>query len=591
MDRAADGWPFLSFRQPTQLEWPFKPEQVRRRLTFSGRAWEVAAILHRPMVVTDPPWEVVGAQASSFLLVTLLGVLLMAAAGSKRRIEEDVSRRTAQLSEAEERFRHLADNVDEVFWITSADGQTIEYLSRGFERIWGCDPEVFGASSRAWRRSIHEEDRNRCRKLFERAMAGKGFDGEYRIVRPDGEVRWIRDRGFPVRDESGGILRIAGVADDTTEQKRIEEGLRAAKQAAEEASEVLEAFFRVSLDMLSVAGTDGYFKRINPAFSATLGYADAELLDRPFVEFVHPDDVEMTTAAVAQLAEGRPLIRFQNRYRHRDGRYLWLEWSAMPETRKKLIYAAARNVTERRKMEDELRRSNAELEQFAYVASHDLQEPLRMVTSFAQLLQRRYSGKLDENADEYIHHIVDGTERMRRLILGLLELSRVDRKGRPLSVVDSAVALEMALQNLKVAIEESGTTIRIGELPKVMADHEQLARVFQNLVSNAIKYCRGRHPVIEIEGALVDGRWRFSVSDNGPGIEPVQRERVFQIFQRLHSKDEVPGTGIGLAICRRIVNRHGGEIWIEPSESGGARFVFTLTGVEPPDVAANPSGG
>ena len=383
-----------------------------------------------------------------------------------------------------------------------------------------------------------------------------------------------------------GVILMAAMG----KSNRVEEGFVAAKQAAEDAREKVEVFFRVSLDLMGVAGMDGYFKRINPAFSETLGYSDEEFLSRPFVEFVHPEDVEKTIHAVEQLAGGESVIHFQNRYRDHQGRYLWLEWTAVPDSKGELIYAAARNVTEQRKAEDDLRRSNAELEQFAYVASHDLQEPLRMVTSFAQLLQRRYQGKLGEDADEYIHHVVDGTERMRRLILGLLELSRVGRKGQELKSIDSAEALKIATENLNIAIEESGVDIQIGELPVVTADLDQLARVFQNLISNAIKFGRDRDTVISIHGEWADGKWLFTVEDNGPGIATEQRDRVFQIFQRLHSRVQVPGTGMGLAICRRIISRHGGEIWIEQAELGGAAFRFTLNGERMGNGNANPPG-
>jgi len=357
---------------------------------------------------------------------------------------------------------------------------------------------------------------------------------------------------------------------------RVEEGFHAAQREAEEAREEISVFFRASLDMLGVAGVDGYFKRINPAFSETLGYSDEEIMGRPFIELVHPDDIDSTVAAMEKLSGGESVIRFQNRYRNCDGRYLWLEWSAVPDSRGELIFAAARNVTEQKKTEDELRRSNAELEQFAYVASHDLQEPLRMVTSFAQLLQRRYRDRLGEDADEYIRHMVDGTQRMRRLILGLLELSRVARKGQALTATDSSAAAKIAIKNLKIVVEESAAKIKIGELPIVMGDRDQLASLFQNLIGNAIKYGRGEGTVVTVDAARIGGEWLFSVADDGRGIAPEQRDRVFQIFQRLHPQEQVPGTGIGLPLCRRIVSRHGGEIWIEASDSGGTCVKFTI---------------
>ncbi|GEM_PF-1303488 len=568
--------PFLVLNPSGGNPSPISRDLMGRKFEFAGKVWLISAAAHLPVIMTNPPWSLVATQLACLILLALLGILLMSSMGRTNQIRNEVETRTAELADSQSRFNELADNVGEAFWITGPEGRDIDYLSPGFGKIWKLDPKEVEANPAAWRESIHEEDRHRYDELVESGGIKRDFDVEYRIVRPDGSIRWIRHRGFPVRSESGETIRIAGVADDTTDLKTAEIKLLAAKQAAEEASEVIEVFFRVSLDFLCVAGADGYFKRINQSLIDALGYTGDELLDRPFTEFVHPEDVAGTHRAVAQLAEGIPLIRFQNRYRDSSGRYLWLEWSAVFDAKRDLIFAAARDVTEQRKMEDELRRSNYELEQFAYIASHDLQEPLRLVTSFVQLLQRRFRGKLDGNADEYIRHIVEGNEKMRTLILGLLELSRVERNKHPFEAVKSAEALDSAIENLSVAITQSGATISREELPVVLADPAQLTRLFQNLISNAIKYAGTALPKISVKAVKSEGLWVFSVSDNGPGIEPVQRERVFQIFQRLHSQAEVPGTGIGLAVCSRIISRHGGNIWIEGSDSGGATFCFTL---------------
>ncbi|MCB1232525.1 MAG: PAS domain-containing protein [Verrucomicrobiae bacterium] len=554
----------------------FPREEAERPIQVAGRTWWLQARAIHPLMIGRLPWEIAGAQVISGVLVVLLGMLLMAAAGRTSRIEREVVKRTAELIEAQERFAQLADNIDEGFWISDPGGKRLLFLSKGGERIWGKSLQGFRETTGAWRNSIHPDDRAMAFETFGQPDPEKGFDIEYRIVREDGTIRWIRDRGFPVRNEQGDIVRMAGVSDDTTDLKVSEARLRRAMEEAREASELLEQFFKVSIDLLCVAGMDGYFKRINPAFMETLGYTQEELLKRPFIEFVHADDVAGTYAAMEHLSEGESLIRFQNRYRNGSGKYLWLEWSAVPDPDGELIYAAARDVTAQKEMEMDLQRSNAELEQFAYLASHDLQEPLRVVTSFVQLLQRRYQGRLDDDADEYIRHAVGGAERMRKLILGLLELSRVERKGRPLEITDSAEVLEEALQNLAIAIEESGAEIVIGELPRILADREQIVRLFQNLVGNAIKFCGGGPPKVQISARREGDMASFVVEDNGPGIPETQRERAFQIFQRLGSETEVSGTGIGLAICRRIVERHGGSIGIEEASSGGAAFHFRL---------------
>jgi signal transduction histidine kinase len=224
----------------------------------------------------------------------------------------------------------------------------------------------------------------------------------------------------------------------------------------------------------------------------------------------------------------------------------------------------------------ELQRSNAELEQFAYVASHDLQEPLRKVASFCQLLQRRYAGQLDEKADLYIEYAVDGAKRMQDLINGLLALSRVGRLVRDQVPVSSAEALEQARANLSVPIEQSQASIESGELPVVRAEAALLTTVFQNLLSNALKFHGEDQPHISVSAARDGAFWQISVTDNGIGVPPEYAERIFMIFQRLHDRQAYPGTGIGLALSRKIVEYHGGRMWLDTEHSRGARFCFTL---------------
>jgi len=253
-----------------------------------------------------------------------------------------------------------------------------------------------------------------------------------------------------------------------------------------------------------------------------------------------------------------------------------------------LVTAAIRDITKRKKAEahllqkvEELNRSNEELEQFAYVASHDLQEPLRMVASYTQLLSRRYKGKLDSDADEFIAFAVNGASRMERLIQDLLAYSRVGTKGKDLLDTSSEEALQQALLNLRGAIEESGALVTHDPLPTVLADEMQLIQLFQNLVGNAIKYQSPGIPRVHISAAKNGGKkWIFSVQDNGLGIDSQYFEKIFGVFQRLHKREEFAGTGIGLAICRKIVERHGGSISVESQPGQGSTFRFAFAGSE-----------
>lgn len=224
----------------------------------------------------------------------------------------------------------------------------------------------------------------------------------------------------------------------------------------------------------------------------------------------------------------------------------------------------------------DLARSNGELQQFAYVASHDLQEPLRMVASFTQLLAKRYAGKLDDDAREFINYAVDGAKRMQTLISDLLSYSRVGTQGKAFELVYCDAVLDRVLKGLNLAIEDNGAVIAREPLPAVLGDSIQLSQLFQNLLTNAIKFHGDKPPLVQISTEKNGSVWKISVRDNGIGISPEHADRIFVIFQRLHTKTEYPGTGIGLAICKKIVERHGGRIWVEPSSGGGSTFSFTI---------------
>jgi len=463
-------------------------------------------------------------------------------------------------------------------------------------------------------------------------------------------------------------------------------------------------FFDLSLDLMCIADFEGRFRRANAAWVDALGYSLEEIMAAPYVHFVHPDDLAATQAEAQKLQEGGLTLCFENRYRKKDGGYIWLTWRAKPDVERKLVYAVARDVTrqreieaellsaariqqeimdntmavafikdlegrylminrrwreifdlkpeqilgktdaeifipemakafrendlrvialgeslvaeelapqvdgthtylsvkfplkdasgrihavggiatditERKRGEEELLRSNRELEQFAYVASHDLQEPLRIVISFLQLLERRYKAQLTSEAIEYIDAAVSAANRMRALIRDLLQLSRVTRRMRPLEPVDSGAALHRALANLRLAIEESGAVIEQERgLPTVLSDEAMLGQVFQNLIGNAIKFHGEAPPKIEISACRQNGIWQFAVRDHGVGIEEKFFDHVFEIFRRLDPTASV-GTGIGLAICKRIIESQGGRIWVQSKPGRGSTFFFTLHGV------------
>jgi PAS domain S-box-containing protein len=340
----------------------------------------------------------------------------------------------------------------------------------------------------------------------------------------------------------------------------------------------------------------GRVQRVNSAAAALLECEETELVGRRFAEIRGSDAIPATPWQLLERAPSGRLAHFDVEIFTRAGRQVPISISVglVRDQRGKVIgmQVMARDITERKEAEaalarhaPELARSNAELEQFAYIASHDLQEPLRMMASFAQLLARRYKDQLDADADEFIGYITEGAVRMQRLINDLLSYSRVGTRGRDFLPTDCAEVVGTVCANLRAAIEESGAVVITDPLPVVMADDTQLVQLFQNLLSNAIKF-RGEKPVLVYVGAEHRGNdWRFWVRDNGIGIEAQYVERIFLIFQRLHGRGQYPGTGIGLAIAKKIVERHGGRIWVESEARKGSTFYFTLPAREPDDHA------
>lgn len=342
-------------------------------------------------------------------------------------------------------------------------------------------------------------------------------------------------------------------------------------------------FFELSPRMLCTVDVDGCFSEVNPIFGSALGYSEADLVGNLVADFVHPDDV----STMAGLGGG--VGSFQHRFRRSDGQFRWLSWSTSQDDEHDLLYCTVEDVTEHRdqaevvvKLLAELERSNTDLAQFAYVASHDLSEPLRMVASYVQLLADRYAGQLDADADEFIAFAVDGAARMRVLIDDLLAYSRTGVASVIRRPVDCGALVRSALADLDVAIIESGASVVVDELPIVNGDPGQLTQVFENLLSNALKFMPSdRVPEIRVSAERDGAAWRFAVEDNGIGIDEIHRARIFMMFKRLHGRTEYPGTGIGLALCHKIVSRLGGRIWVEGRPGHGSVFLFTV-----PDAGA-----
>jgi PAS domain S-box-containing protein len=362
-----------------------------------------------------------------------------------------------------------------------------------------------------------------------------------------------------------------------------------------------DRFFTVTPDLLCIAGMDGFFKRINPAFEKTLGFRTDEILSRPFIDFVHPEDRARTLAEVEKLATGALTIGFENRYLCADGSYKWLMWSSYPDLTRGLLFAVARDMTEHKRTEEEIRKLNVdlgqraeelqavnkELEAFSYSVSHDLRAPLRHISGFAELMQRHADG-LDEKSQRYLKLIIDAARKMGTLIDDLLAFSRIGRADLSTSSVNIGRLVEEVKHDLFLEMKDRNIVWEIESLPEVNGDPALLRQVFANLISNALKYTRSRELArINIGWSPQDHEAVIFVRDNGVGFDPQYSAKLFGVFQRLHNNSEFEGTGIGLANVRRIIHRHGGRTWAEGAIDQGATFYFSL----PTEQPQNHAGG
>jgi PAS domain S-box-containing protein len=527
------------------------------------------------------------AQTKAILLFgTVLGVLIAAGAGWI--VSRDiVARGLAEeaFREGEERFRNLANNISQLAWMADEKGSIFWYNQRWFDYSGTTLEEMAGWG---WQKIHHPDHVQRVvDKISQCFQNGEIWEDTFPLRDRDGNYRWFLSQAVPIRDSEGKVMRWFGTNTDISVRMEAERHLaqmesryRGLLEAAPDAIVVVNPAGKIVLFNVQAEKQFGYIR------DELVGQEVTNIIPEGFAERLIADGNRSASEALTQqIGAGIELSG-----RRKDGTEFPIEimLSPLESTDGVLVTAAIRDITERRRSEEhlvktvwELKRSNDELQQFAYVSSHDLQEPLRMVSSYTQLLAKRYKGRLDSDADEFIAFAVDGCNRMQGLIQDLLAYSRAGTSERELRKVPSESALRKALTNLRIMIKQSGAVVTHDALPTVRADETQLTQVFQNLVGNAIKYRRAEDPRVHVSAARNGGNeWTFSVGDNGLGIDPQYFERIFILFQRLHGRDEFEGTGIGLAICKKIVERQGGRIWVESQPEKGSTFYFALPEIE-----------
>jgi PAS domain S-box-containing protein len=408
---------------------------------------------------------------------------------------------------------------------------------------------------------------------------------EVRMVKSDGVAFWVRMEAIIVRNADGEPLSRV-VLSDITGRKRVEEELRGVIEALTVSETRYRRLFESAKDGILILDAEtGKIVDVNPFLVEMLGYSQEQFIEKSIWEIGVFKDIVANQSKFSELQQ-KGFVRYENLpLETADGRTINVEFisNVYSIDKKMIIQCFIRDITDRKRMENELSgvmedldRSNRDLQQFASIASHDLQEPLRMVGSYAQLLAKHYEDQLDEKGKKYIAYMTEGAIRMQQLVNDLLTYSRVGTHGNPMEARDSHVILGEAIMNLAILIEENKAIVTVDALPIVCADASQLVQVFQNLLANAIKFRSEEIPRIHVFARDAGHEWVFSVRDNGIGIDRQYAERIFVIFQRLHTREEYPGSGIGLAVCKRIVERHGGRIWLESEPGKGSTFFFTI---------------
>lgn len=467
------------------------------------------------------------------------------------------------------------------------------YMSPQHRQLLDLDDQENHSDFSFWNDLIHPDDQQGVIEALEKHMSGhtQNYRTEHRIRKKDGSYRWVLNRGSVVeRDASGQAIRMVGTTTDISERKRIE-------KAEKNISQRFVAIFNSMYQFIGLLEPNGTLIESNQTALAFAGATAEETIGKPFWEapwFAHSAELQQEVREDVRKAARGEFVRHEIEISGKDDRRIIIDFSLKPvwddKGRVILLIPEGRDITSLKQTEQLLQEandklakraealavSNAELERFAYVASHDLQEPLRTVNMFLELLERKYSDRLDDNGRRYITTVKRAADRMKNLIQDLLQYARIGNLNTEVRTIDCNALVASVVEAFQKAISEKGAQIVVHDLPTIKGEDSMMFVLFQNLIGNGLKYNSSPQPMVEVGCHEENNNWVFFVKDNGIGIEEAYFEKIFVIFQRLHKKDEFSGTGIGLAICKRIVERHRGKIWLE-SGPGGTTFFFSIS--------------
>jgi len=557
----------VRWKDMTPPEYAYLDEKAIKEMTETG----ISAPFEKEYIRKDGSHVPIRLNAALLKGERDIGICFIQDITERKRAEE-------ALKESERRFRALFDNTPDGIVLADPENRKFTMGNETFYQMLGYNSDEI---QNLGVMDIHPaEEVNHSADQFEKLLRKEIAVAEnIPVKRKDGSIFFADIRAFLV--SLAGKTYLTGIFRDITERRLAEDALKISKDR------LLFATEGANLGVWNwniVTGELIWSDKCKALFGIR---PDETMSYQRFSDALHPDDRERTDKAAQDALDNHTDYDIDYRSLWSDGSIHWLAAKGRgyyDATGKAVrLEGVVLDIAARKRDEEalkqsaaDLERSNKELEQFAYVASHDMQEPLRMVSSYTQLLAQRYENQLDDKAKKYIDYAVDGAVRMQRLINDLLTYSRVGTRGKPLEPTDSHSVLGEVLRNLQAAIDENRAIVTNDDLPIVRVDASQLTQVFQNLIANAIKF-RGESPPRIHASAQDRGReWVFSISDNGIGIDPQYKDRIFVIFQRLHTKQEYPGTGIGLALCKRVVERHGGKIWFESEPGKGSTFYFAI---------------